>query len=152
MKFSPGSEKKRRVTYTNFWDLMTDNDDGLVGKKQQQPGLITADQFRHQKQNAKSNMVCGAQNLRWVNMDALDEQQENVFDDSPDLVPNGIPRYNPSAPPPSRHAAAGRGLSAITQRTVSTASIAGIANIAAGEEFAFFFPKKSLSQHTGLQD
>ena len=93
---------------------MTGNDDGLVGKKQQQPSLITVDQFRHQKQNAKSNMVYGAQNSRWVNMDALDEQQENVLDDLPDLVPKDIPRYNPSAPPPSRHAAAGRGLSAIT--------------------------------------
>ncbi|KAM9899263.1 hypothetical protein OXX79_005830 [Metschnikowia pulcherrima] len=135
MKFNPGSEKWEG----NEHELLRfddNNDDGLVGKRQKQPSLITVDQFRHQKKNVKSNMVYDAENLRWVNKDALDEQQENVFDDLPDLVPNDIPRYNPSAQPPSRLAAAGRGVSAITQRTVSTASSASTANSAAGEEFA----------------
>ncbi|OBA24419.1 hypothetical protein METBIDRAFT_38584 [Metschnikowia bicuspidata var. bicuspidata NRRL YB-4993] len=136
MKFNLNS----KLWEGNEHDLLRfdeNKDDGPSHKKQKQPSLITVDQFRHQKDTVKGNMVYDPENLRWVNKDAIDEQQENVFDDLPDLTPNDIPQYATTEPVQSKPTLYNRGVSAFTQRTFlnnSTGSTA-VSNSTAGEEF-----------------
>lgn len=144
--FMAGNKQMKFNLDSNKWegnehDLLRfdeNKEDILLSKKQKQPSLITVDQFKHQSDPVKGNMVYDPENLRWVNKNALDEEQENVFDDLPDLVPNDIPQYAPGLPAPSRPNFVDRGVSTFTQRTIlSTSNGSTVVNGGvAGEEFA----------------
>lgn len=93
------------------------------------PSLITSQDIDKRADTIKGNMKYDAENLRWINMD----EDDNVFDDLPDLEPNDIPHYQ--MPPPT--IVGERGVSAFTQRTVSTVSSdrSSALSTNAGDEF-----------------
>ncbi|RKP32511.1 hypothetical protein METBISCDRAFT_25742 [Metschnikowia bicuspidata] len=99
------------------------------------PSLITSRDFGLRKATRHGNMMYDAENLRWVNMDAVAEETGNGLDKLPDLVPNDIPQYAlPRST--SRRALGERGASHFTQRTVLTASSGSSARSAPiGDQF-----------------
>lgn len=135
MKFNP--EAKRWEG--NAHDLMRFEENAPPKKP---PGLITLEQFRKSNNNVKSNMVYDAENLRWVNTDSLDEDKD-VFNDLPDLVPNDIPKYT-TLRSPSKPILPERGVSAFTQRTVLTVSTGSLVSNTSGHEFVI--SKKNLAR------
>lgn len=99
------------------------------------PSLITSRDFGLRKATRHGNMMYDAENLRWVNMDAVAEETGSGLDELPDLVPNDIPQYAlPRST--SRRALGERGASHFTQRTVLTASSGSSARSAPiGDQF-----------------
>lgn len=114
----------------NEHDLMRFDDAPGVKK---QPSLITSKDFKQHNDKIKGNMMYDAENLRWVNLDKVDEE-EMVFKDVPDLVPNDIPQYKQTETKP---VIADRGVSTFTQRTTLTNSSGSSAfgRATVGDEF-----------------
>lgn len=129
MKFNAASKRWEG----NEHDLVRFEDD--IPETKKQPSLITRAAFQNEGETLKGNMRYDPENMRWVNLDVV-EEEENVFDDVPDLVPNDIPQYLiPRAP--SKHMLNERGVSTFTQRTVLTVSSdrSSAKSTSAGEEF-----------------
>lgn len=98
----------------NEHDLMRFDDAFDPTHPRKQPSLIRKQDFLPKEGKIKKNMRYDPENLRWVNLDKSDE--ENIFDDLPDLEPNDLPQYHTPEPP------ANRGVSTFTQRTTLTTS------------------------------
>ncbi|QRG38184.1 hypothetical protein FDK38_002583 [Candidozyma auris] len=83
------------------------------------PGLIRKQDFQTRMEEVQGNMRYDAENLRWINTDEDDMENERIFEDLPDLEPNDIPQYSQ---PQFNFDIQGRGVSTFTQRTISTTS------------------------------
>lgn len=128
MKFDTASKRWEG----NEHDLMRFEENETIQPKKQ-PSLITVLDFQPHKEKLKGNMMYDAENLRWVNLDKV-EEEDLIFDDLPDLVPNDVPQYKPSG---SKLALADRGVSTFTHRTTLTASSSSSAlgRTTPGDEF-----------------
>lgn len=83
------------------------------------PGLIRKQDFQTRMEEVQGNMRYDAENLRWINTDEDDMENERIFEDLPDLEPNDIPQYSQ---PQFNFDIQGRGVSTFTQRTILTTS------------------------------
>lgn len=131
MKFNAAT----RTWEGNEYDLLRFEEDPQETIRLRKPSLITSREFVTQKHPRHGNMVYDAENLRWINLNTVDEETENDLNELPDLVPNDIPQYVlPRST--SKRGLGERGVSQFTQRTVLTASSGNSAkNVSVGDEF-----------------
>lgn len=132
MKYNPD-----RITWEgNDHDLLRFEDDVRESIRARKPSLITSKDFGYRKESRNGNMIYDAENLRWINLDKADEEDEGNLDKLPDLVPNDIPQYIVPRSR-SRRALGDRGVSQFTQRTVLAVSSGSSAkSVQVGSEFA----------------
>lgn len=128
----------------NEYDLLRFEEDPQETIRLRKPSLITSRDFGTQKYTRHGNMVYDAENLRWINVNTVDEENENDLNELPDLIPNDIPQYVlPKST--SKRGLSERGVSQFTQRTVLTASSSSSAkNDSVGDEF--FLSKKLVAR------
>lgn len=129
MKFNPRTKQWEG----NDHDLMRFDEQIQEGVARKQPSLITSKDFDKRADTIKGTMKYDADNLRWINLDETDENDNDVFNDLPDLEPNDIPHYRV----PTKTFLGGRGVSAFTQRTVLSVSSdrSSALSVSAGDEF-----------------
>lgn len=130
MKFNPAT----RTWEGNEHDLLRFEDDPHDTIRERKPSLITHREFGQKPDSQNGNMKYDAENLRWVNLDKVNEHLENEFDELPDLVPDDLPQYLPKSM--AKRASGGRGVSQFTQRTVLSASSgSSVGGVPVGNEF-----------------
>lgn len=132
MRFNPAT----RTWEGNEHDLLRFEDDPYDTIRERKPSLITHKEFGQKLGSQNGNMKYDAENLRWVNLDKVNELLENEFDELPDLVPDDLPQYVlPKSM--SKRALGDRGVSQFTQRTVLSASSGNsVSGVPVGNEFA----------------
>lgn len=140
--YSTGSSN-RNMKYnsnTRTWegnehDLLRFEDDLHDTIREKKPSLITHKEFGQTLGSKNGNMRYDAENLRWVNLDKVNEETENEFDELPDLVPDDLPQYGLPRSMPKR-LFGDRGVSQFTQRTVLSASSgSSVGGVPVGNEF-----------------
>ncbi|EEQ36277.1 hypothetical protein CLUG_00400 [Clavispora lusitaniae ATCC 42720] len=128
-----GNDKMRFNAVNRRWegndhDLLRFEEQNDTLKAKKQPALITSKEFSSNNAKISGNMLYDSENMRWVNLDPVAEENLDVFDEMSDLEPNDIPRYHKYP--------VERGVSAFTQRTTSTVSSdRSSSQSSAGEEF-----------------
>lgn len=146
----PAVSSNNKMTYNPTNKLWEGNDHDLMRFEEHEehqtkkPGLIRKQDFQPKTEKIQGNMKYDAENLRWVNMDDDDRENEKIFEDLPDLEPNDIPQYTRGN---LQFDAQGRGVSTFTQRTVLTVSSgrsSAMGHQSLGEEFQLL--AKNLSR------
>lgn len=129
-----GNDKMRYNAAVKRWE---GNDHDLLRFEEQvdtirakKPSLITRKDFSSHPEKISGNMKYDAENMRWINLNKVEEEDFNVFDELSDLEHDDIPQYQSAKPPGER------GVSTFTQRTVLTVSSdQSSGRSSAGEEF-----------------
>lgn len=146
----PAVSSNNKMTYNPENKLWEGNDHDLMRFEDQEdhqakkPGLIRKQDFQPKTEKIQGNMRYDAENLRWVNLDDDDKDNENIFEDLPDLEPNDIPEYGRTS---SQFNTQGRGVSTFTQRTVLAASSdrsSAVGRLGLGDEYLLL--AKNLSR------
>ncbi|KAF3986402.1 hypothetical protein FT663_04545 [Candidozyma haemuli var. vulneris] len=123
---APAVNPNNKMKYNPMHKLWEGNEHDLMRFEEpesdhpgRKPGLIRKQDFQQRTEKIQGNMRYDAENLRWVNTEDDDKENEKIFEDVPDLEPNDIPQYTR---PDLNFDIHGRGVSTFTQRTVSTTS------------------------------
>lgn len=111
------------------FEALTTNGLNLPSANPSRPSLITVLDFKSKDRKIQGNMVYDSENLKWVNLDKDEEEDEvQVFKNLPDLALDNDGRdhqrrfHSSHGRTPSPHKLLDRGVSTFTQRTTSTNS------------------------------